>query len=143
MRNRMNHHIIIFFFFDTTYFSNGQWEQKDKSLLLDNSRFYLLELPYTVIWSHVNMQLWDSGKLFNAKTLRTIWSISLRLVTSGPCRVTNKNLLEDLNTPTITDPSRTYNTTFHSKSKPRFCWAINLCTTLSAEMFPELKNIIV
>ena len=113
--------------FDKRLNWSSHLKQKRKSL---NSRLHLLrpllksKLSLTnklTIYKSIirpawlyGIQLWGPAKPSNTKTLQAFQSICLRLITSAPWYVTNKNLHKDLNMPTLNDLAKSYYSKFHS-----------------------------
>jgi hypothetical protein len=61
------------------------------------------------------IQIWGSSKSSNTRNLLAFQSIFLRLMTSAPWYVTNKNLHKDLNLPSLDDLAKSYCTKFFYK----------------------------
>ena len=85
-----------------------------RSKLSLNNKLSIYKSIIRPAWLY-GIQLWGTAKPSNTKTLQSFQSICLRLITSAPWYVSNKNLHKDLNLPTLNDLAKSHYKQFHSK----------------------------
>lgn len=85
-----------------------------KSKLSLTNKVSIYKVIIRPVWLY-GIQIWGSSKPSNTRTLQAFQSICLRLITSSPWYVTNKNLHKDLKLPTLNELAKSHYTKFFSK----------------------------
>ena len=85
-----------------------------KSKLSLTNKVTIYKVIIRPVWLY-GIQIWGSSKPSNTRTLQAFQSICLRLITSSPWYVTNKNLHKDLKLPTLNELAKSHYTKFFSK----------------------------